>query len=428
MSAPARRFAVFAIAYTGARDFVPLYAVYALLFQAQDVSEAGISTLFLLWSLTSFVAEVPSGAWADLVSRRLLLALGSLLTAVGFALWIVVPTFPGFLAGFVLWGVGGALVSGTWESLVYDALAERGETGRYAAIIGGGESASWVAAVASAALTTPLLAAGGYALVGWVSVATTLLHAVVSLRLPDPPRTGVDPDEVAEDGAVPVDANAADEVEWDGAVAADAQAPRDEDDVSVSGAVREYVDTLTAGVREATTHPPVRRAVIGLSLLTGLLAFDEYLPLVAAGTGVDIETVPLLVTMVYVTQAVASALAGPAAGLADRWISRLLVVGGILIAVGALLGTPLGFGLLAVGYGAMTCVMIVGDARLQDAITGRARATVTSTVGLGSELMAVVVFAGYAAGSTALGLTVLVALNGVALLGVAGILPRRGVA
>lgn len=415
MSAPARRFSVFAIAYTGARDFVPLYAVYALLFQAQDVSEAGISTLFLLWSLTSFVAEVPSGAWADLVSRRLLLALGSLLTALGFALWILVPTFPGFLAGFVLWGVGGALVSGTWESLVYDVLAELGETPRYAGIIGGGESASWVAAVGAAALTTPLLAAGGYDLVGWVSVAITLLHALVSLRLPDPPRTGVDPDEVEEDGTVSDAQDVAPAPEAD-----DADEP-----VGVAGALREYVDALTAGLREATTHPPVRRAVIGLSLLTGLLAFDEYLPLVAADTGVAVGTVPLLITLAYVAQALASALAGPAARLPDRWISRLLVLGGGLIAAGALLGTPTGFGVLAIGYAAMTCVMIVGDARLQDAITGPARATVTSTVGLGSELFAVGVFAAYAVGAGPLGISVVVALNGLALLGVSLLLPRR---
>lgn len=165
--------------------------------------------------------------------------------------------------------------------------------------------------------------------------------------------------------------------------------------------------------------------MIGLSLLTGLLAFDEYLPLVAADTGVAVGTVPLLITLAYVAQAVASALAGPAARLPDRWISRLLVLGGGLIAAGALLGTPTGFGVLAIGYAAMTCVMIVGDARLQDAITGPARATVTSTVGLGSELVAVGVFAAYAVGAGPLGISVVVALNGLALLGVSLLLPRR---
>ncbi|HUG87049.1 MAG TPA: hypothetical protein VMM13_20945, partial [Euzebya sp.] len=166
---------MFAVAFAAFRDFVPLYAVYALLFQAEGLSETAISALFLIWSITAFLAEVPSGALADLMSRRLLLALGSLLTGLGFVLWLLVPTFAGFAAGFIMWGIGGALGSGTWQSLVYDALAHRGAADRYAGVIGGGESAGWLAAVASAALTTPLLASGGYDLVGWTSVGVAVV-------------------------------------------------------------------------------------------------------------------------------------------------------------------------------------------------------------------------------------------------------------
>lgn len=186
MNRPTGSFAVFAVAFMGFMDFVPLYAVYALLFQAEGLSESGISLLLAIWSVTGLVAEVPSGALADLMSRRLLLSVGSLLTGLGFASWLVVPTFIGFATGFVLWGLGGAVASGTWESLVYDELAQRGATDRYAGIIGAGESAGWIAAVASAALTTPLLAAGGYELVGWVSVSVMVLHSGLALTLPTP--------------------------------------------------------------------------------------------------------------------------------------------------------------------------------------------------------------------------------------------------
>lgn len=399
MRRPVRAFTAFAIAYTGLRDFVPLYAVYALLFQAEGLSASAISSLFLVWSVTSFLAEVPSGAWADLVSRRLLLSAGSLLTAMAFTLWLLIPTAAGFAAGFILWGIGGALVSGTWESLVYDTLAERGATSSYAWIIGGGESASWLAAVASAAMTAPLLVAGGYGLVGWISVSVAVLHAGLALLLPDPPRTGVDPDDPEADRPPGEDAGA-------GAV------------------IRGYVSTLSAGLREATRHPPVRRVVLGLSLLTGLLAFDEYLPLVAAGTGVATEAVPLLMTLTFLTQAVAAALAGPASRLHVRWPPRLLALGATLVGVGALVRHPVGFAAIAVGYALANCVMIVADARLQDAIAGRARATVTSTVGLGSELVAVALFTAYAGGSAFLPIALLVALNGLLLLGLMPLLRR----
>ena len=409
-----RRFAVLAVVYAGLGDFLPLYAVYALLFAAEGISPAGISSLFVIWSITAFVVEVPSGAWADVVSRRLLLAGGSLLTAAGFALWLLVPTYAGFAGGFVLWGIGGALASGTWESLVYDALTERRAAQRYAGVIGGGESAGWIAAVASAALTTPLLAAGGYALVGWCSVGIALLHAALAAALPAPTRTGVDPEELDDLADPGAPAGADGEAPGAASVDAPAAAPAE-----VRSVVAEYLATLAAGLREATRHPPVRRAVVRVSLLMGLLAFDEYLPLVAAGAGFAEGTVPLLMALTFGAQALASALAGRAARLPAPRRAGLLALGAVLIAAGAASRSPAGFAALVAGYALANCMMIVAGADLQHAITGRARATVTSTVGLGSEIVAVAVFLAYAGGSLLAPVGVLVAVNALPLLAVA---------
>ncbi|CAN5274143.1 hypothetical protein BH23ACT9_BH23ACT9_09650 [soil metagenome] len=273
-----------------------------------------------------------------------MLAVGSLLTAGGFALWLLVPSFAGFAVGFVLWGIGGALASGTWEALVYDSLTVLDVPDRYAGLIGAGESAGWLAAVASAAVTAPLLSVGGYALVGWSSVALATAHAALCLALPDPPRTGVDPEELDEDGEL-----------------------------------------------------------------------DD---------GDGEPTVPLLMTLTFLAQAVAAALADPAARLDPRWTPRLLGAGAVLIAAGAITAHPVGFAAVAVGYGIGTCTLIVVDARLQESITGPARATITSTVGLGSELVAVALFAGYATGSLVAPITALVAINAVALLASARSLPH----
>jgi hypothetical protein len=77
--------------------------VYALLFADAGLTTGQISTLFALWSVVSFTFEVPSGAWADTWSRRRLYALGSFLTAAGFAAWTLWPAYPGFALGFLLW-------------------------------------------------------------------------------------------------------------------------------------------------------------------------------------------------------------------------------------------------------------------------------------------------------------------------------------
>jgi len=91
------------VAYYASRDLVPLYSVYSLLFADNGVSTGQISTLFIIWSLTSFVFEVPSGAWADTIDRRLLLVLSAVIYAVGFSAWIVVPTYAGFATAVSCW-------------------------------------------------------------------------------------------------------------------------------------------------------------------------------------------------------------------------------------------------------------------------------------------------------------------------------------
>jgi hypothetical protein len=71
----------------------------------------------------------------------------------------------------------------------------------------------------------------------------------------------------------------------------------------------------------------------------------------------------------------------------------------------------------------MQLVIIVAEARLQDAITGPARATVTSVSGLFAEVFAVAVFAGFALGSFWFSLPILVTALTVPLLLTAFITP-----
>ena len=107
---------------------------------------------------------MPSGAWADTYSRRKLLVLGALLSGLGYAAWITLPSFTGFALGFVLWGTSSALISGTFEAFVYDELAARDRTDRYASLLGRARSASFVMNLAATALATPLFNLGGYTL------------------------------------------------------------------------------------------------------------------------------------------------------------------------------------------------------------------------------------------------------------------------
>ncbi len=347
-----------------------------MLFADHGLSAAQISTLFVIWSTTAFVLEVPSGAWADTYSRRKLLVLGALLSGLGYAAWITLPSFTGFALGFVLWGTSSALISGTFEAFVYDELAARDRTDRYASLLGRARSASFVMNLAATALATPLFNLGGYTLAGIVSVLSCLVQAAVALSLPE---------------ARPV------------------ETARESDEPGSRAAFTNYLHMLHSGVTEVLTSRLVRRAVALVALLGGFLAFDEYFPLLAREAGATTSAIPLLIAGTVAAQAIGGALAGPAYKLPAATFAVGLAATAVLIAAGSLSRSVWGFLPIAVGYGLMQLVIVVSESRLQDAITGPARATVTSVSGLFAEVFAVAVYAGFAVGSIWFPMSILVA-------------------
>jgi MFS family permease len=387
------------LAYHASRDLIPLYSVYSLLFTDSGLSVAQVSSLFVIWSVTAFVLEVPSGAWADTADRRLLLVLSALVHAAGFASWVLFPTYAGFAAGFVLWGVAGSLTSGTFESLVYDELDAHGQAFRYARIIGWAHATAMVANLVASVSAAPLLAVGGYSLVGWASVGVCLVELVLAATLPATTQRPSDRHHGAE---------AVHEV----AVGAEQAAVR-------------YVAMLRAGLREASRTVVVRRMVLIYAAVIGASAYDEYFPLVAADHGVPAATIPWLVGLVVLGQVVGTALGGRTAGMTGPAMGWVLLGAAALISTGALVVHPwVGFAGIAVGYGLLNNAMVVSEARLQDVISGPARATVTSAAGLATEVVALAVYVGFAATGGLVSVPVQVAALGVPLVVVA-LLARR---
>ncbi|MFI0408923.1 MFS transporter [Actinomadura sp. 3N508] len=373
-------------AYAFLEDFVLLYPVYALLFAETGLSPAAISSLFVIWSVTTFTLEVPSGVWADVFSRRTLLVIAPLLAGTGFGLWSLFPSYPVFALGFVLWGVGSALRSGTMQALVYEELDRVGATGAYARLMGRSEAVSLLAVVAASAVAGPVLAAGGYRLLGVASVLACVACAAAGWLLPESRSGGG-----AEDG---------------------------EDEPSLGSVVR-------AGWAQVRGAPAVRWALLLMVVVEGVTSLDEYVPLLAQSTGVAAASVPLLVLVVTSGDAVGGWLAGRGV----RWLAPLLGAGAVLLAVGALSGSPGGMVLVGAAFGVFRWAIAAADARLQARIGDGARATVTSVAGFGSEVVALLVYAGYALGSRWAGAGVLVAVAAVpyvvvsVVLGLAG---RRG--
>jgi hypothetical protein len=371
------------VAWALLADLVPLYPLYALLFADTGLSDAEISGLFALWSAIGIVAEVPSGALADRIGRRTSLVLGALLAAVGFGTWTALPGLPGFAAGFVLWGLGGALASGAEEALVHDALAAAGAVDQYARVQGWVGASGLVAQLPAAGAATVLFAYGGYPLVGWVSVAACSGAALLAARLPE---------------AAPLPSSA--RPPEPGEAAGDDDEPE---------AGESYLATLRTGLAEAAARPLVRGAVLAFGLLYGIDAFEEYFPLVARDLGVPTALVPSALLAIPLVGAVGAALGGRAGRLGPRALAGVLLLGVAALAVATAVPRPEALLGVAVFYGFYRAVLVATDARLQARITGPSRATVTSVANVVAELPAFAVYAAYGWGGP-VGVTVLVAI------------------
>ncbi|MFE1246620.1 MFS transporter [Streptomyces sp. NPDC058735] len=349
-----RRLTATLYGYAFLDDFVLLYPVYALLFADTGLSLGQISSLFALWSVTAVVLEVPSGAWADAMSRRRLLWIGPLLTAAGFALWVAVPSYAAFAAGFVLWGAGGALGSGSLEALVYDELDRLGAAGRYARVMGRARAARLAGTVVSIGLAGPVLARGGYAAVGAASLLACVLTALVATRFP-------------------------------------------EHRVRPEGTGDSWAATLRTGLAEARGDRAVRGALLLVPAVAAVWgALDEYTPLLVRETGVAEATVPYLIMLIWACVTAGSLLAGPAERLGTAGLAALLAGAALALAAGAVARSPAGVALVGLAFAGFQLAEVLADVRLQHRIDESRRATLTSVAGLGTELVTVATFGVYA--------------------------------
>jgi MFS family permease len=364
---------------------MPVFPVYALLFADAGLSTAEISLLLVLWSAVGIVLEIPSGAWADTVSRRGLLCASALVYAAAFSCWVLFPTFAGFAAGFVLWGLSGALSSGTFQALAYDELAAVGARHRYARVMGLGTTLSLAGMALATLLAAPLVAVGGYALAGWASVGVCLVLLAVAASLPSAPPV-ISAGEVDE-----IDEDDVEDLAGHERPAATVRAR-----ARASSAWASWWLALRTGLREATTSRLVRGAVLASATLYGLLAFDEYFGLLLDQQGASLVAVPLLLTLVTAGQAVGGAVAERAASWSSRRVGGAVSVAGAAVLLGALADSPWGVVPVAVGYGLLQMAIVVSDVRLQDSIRHGARATVTSASNVLAELLAVATYLGFA--------------------------------
>jgi MFS family permease len=108
------------------------YPVFTILFLDFGLSIEQFALLNTVWAATIVLAEVPSGALADIIGRKRLLVSTSVLMIFELIVICFVPlgnislVFWVFLVNRILSGLAEAMASGADEALAYDTLVEKG--------------------------------------------------------------------------------------------------------------------------------------------------------------------------------------------------------------------------------------------------------------------------------------------------------------
>ena len=154
-----RRFTVFRLFYT-ARFYYPVFTV---LFLDYGLNLEQFALLNLVWALSVVVAEVPSGALADIIGYKRLLVFAALLMVLEMALLVFVPLgaspllFLVFLLNRICSGMSEAAASGADEALAYDSLKSLGREAEWPKVL---ERTTWVVSIGF--FTTMILGAFAY--------------------------------------------------------------------------------------------------------------------------------------------------------------------------------------------------------------------------------------------------------------------------
>ena len=110
--------------------------IWMIYLAGKGMSLTQLGLLEMVFHITSFLMEVPTGAVADIFGRRISRILGRVLSLVSVVILLAADGFLWFAISFVFTALSFNLESGAGEALIYDSLKEIGEEDRYMKISG----------------------------------------------------------------------------------------------------------------------------------------------------------------------------------------------------------------------------------------------------------------------------------------------------
>ncbi|TXH00453.1 MAG: MFS transporter [Candidatus Moraniibacteriota bacterium] len=134
------------------RVFLPITAIYFI--DTANLSIRDIGILSAYFSLIQFIAEVPTGYYADRIGRVKSLRIGTILAALATSIYVIFHTKSAIYLGVGLEALGYSFMGGAGEALIHDSLHAKKQTSLYTKIMSHNMAVSLVANAVLVALAT----------------------------------------------------------------------------------------------------------------------------------------------------------------------------------------------------------------------------------------------------------------------------------
>jgi MFS family permease len=106
-----------------------LFGVYPLFLRARGLNQLQINSVLATYFIVTFLTDVPTGAFADALGRRVSFMLGCSLRTLAFTVYFFAHRYPMFLLGETIDGIGTTFCNGAIDAWGVDALDEAGFQG-----------------------------------------------------------------------------------------------------------------------------------------------------------------------------------------------------------------------------------------------------------------------------------------------------------
>ncbi len=104
---------------------------FILFFLKSGLTQIQIASLFSIFFIANMILEIPTGGFADLYGHKASFALGLIIESFYYLIFVLFPTYNGFVVGMIVAALGLCFQSGANDSLTYEIMNKLNKKDEY---------------------------------------------------------------------------------------------------------------------------------------------------------------------------------------------------------------------------------------------------------------------------------------------------------